>query len=166
MGRGIGGMGCRSMMGLSCGEQLVVWSIRKIVVRQGTDPDLMGDFGAVFGGGEARGFEVFCGFFRSLGAAARRPFEIAPPSTLQVMRDEQRILTLLAAAQMGLDSGDYGLLEAHLLWLAVRVHRPALARFALEFAGLLAGRGHRVTLAPAPETGAEDVAPFLVSARA
>ena len=154
------------MMGLTCGEQLVVWSIRKIVVRQGADPDLMDDFGAVFGGKGVRGFEVFCGFFRSLGEAARRPFEIAPPSTLHVMRDEQRILTLLGAAQMGLDSGDYALFEAHLLWLAGRVHRPALARFALEFAGLLAGRGHRIALAPALESGVEDVVPFLVSARA
>jgi hypothetical protein len=166
MVRGIGGIGDRSMMGLSCGEQLVVWSIRRIVVRQGPDPDLIGDFGAVFGGEEARGFEVFCGFFRSLGEAARRPYEIAPPSTLRVMRDEQRILTLLAAAQMGLDSGDHALFEAHLLWMAVQVHRPALFRFALEFARLLAGRGYRIALAPAFESGAEDVALFLSSARA
>ena len=135
------------MMGLSHGEQLVIWGIRKIVVRQGVDPDLPAEFQAAFGGESEEGLQIFCSFFRLLGQAARRPYEIALPCTLLVTLDEQRILTLLAAAQLGEASGDLTLFESHLLWLAGADHRPALSRITLIFARLLAAHGHRIAMA-------------------
>ena len=60
-----------------------------------------------------------------------------------VTPDEQRILTLLAAAQLS----DRALLDAHLLWLAACDHRPAFRRLTLAWAQLLAAHGHRISIA-------------------
>ena len=144
-----------SMMGLSYGEQLVVWGIRKIVGGKGSDPDLLTEFQAAFGSEGEEGLRIFCSFFRLLGQAARKPYEIAPPGSLQVLPDERRMLTLIAAAQRSVTSGDPALLQAHLLWLAAADHRPALARIAQAFASLLQLHGHPITVAcdaPAPES--------------
>jgi hypothetical protein len=134
--------GRRSMMGIGDGERLVIWGIRKIVDQQFVEPDLPAEFQACFGADGAEGLRIFCSFFRVFGQATRRPYQVAPPRSLLLLRDEQRILILLAAAQLGLASGDLALLEAHLLWIAGPDHRPALCRMSLAFAQLLVAHGH------------------------
>jgi len=134
--------GRRSMMGLCDGEQLIIWGIRRIVGQQFLESDLPGEFQAGFGPDGDAGLRIFCSFFRVLGQAARRPYEVAPPTSLLLLPDERRILILLAAAQAGVTSGDHALLEAHLLWVAAPEHRPALLRISLAFAKLLLAHGH------------------------
>ena len=156
----------RSMMGLVYAEQLVLWGIRKIVVQQGLDADLPAEFQAAFGGDGDDGLRIFCSFFRLLGHAARKPYEIAPPSTLRVTQDERRILTLLAAAQLAVASGDHGLFEAHLLWISAYDHRPALSRVTLAFATLLAEHGHVIAKAEEPPQMRRPVMPYPQNAAA
>ena len=60
----------RSMMGLSHGEQLVVWAIRKIVAQQGVDPNLPAEFEAAFGAQGEEGLQIFSAFS---GCSARPP---------------------------------------------------------------------------------------------
>ncbi len=126
------------MIGLTYGEHLMVWGMRRIVTGRGVDGLFLDECRHAFStdGEDAAG--AVCVFLCLLGRSARQVFEIAPPGALTLTRDERRILTLLAAAQ----AEDPVLLDAHLRWVSVPGYRPALAEAAVTLGRLLAEHGH------------------------
>ncbi len=126
------------MIGLTYGEHLIVWGMRRIVTGQGVDGLFLDECRHAFDtdGVEAAG--ALCVFLCLLGRSARRAFEIAPPGALALTRDERRILTLLAAAQ----ADDAAWLNAHLRWTSTPGTRPALTEAAVTLGRLLADHGH------------------------
>jgi hypothetical protein len=150
------------MIGLTYGEHLIIWGLRRIVTWRGADGLFLDECLYAFGDDGADAVGTFCVFLRLLGRAAWKTFEIGPPGALALTRDERQILTLLAAAQMdddsgGKESGGQARLDAHLRWIAAPVHRAALAQATLSLAQLLAAHGHRFPLdAPSGPTYSDD----------
>ncbi len=134
------------MIGLTYGEQLIVWGLRRIVTERGPDGLLLDECYGAFGGDGDEALRTLCLFLCLLGHSARQIFEIGSPGLLVMTRDESRILTLLAAAQRCAEAGDLTLLDAHLRWLAPTAHRPPLAQVSLALGNLLAAHGHWLSL--------------------
>lgn len=150
-------MGCIDMIGLTYGEHLVVWGIRRIVTERGPDWLLFDECCCAFGEDEGGGaVKILCLFTCVLGRSARKILEVAAPGTLAMTCDERRILTLVAAAQICTQDNDRTLFDAHLRWLASPVHRPALAQAVRTLGALLAAHGHWFSLpaaaAPPPRS--------------
>jgi hypothetical protein len=138
------------MVGLTYGEHLMIWGLRRIVTGRGVDDLFLDECRHAFGADGPEAMGAVCVFLCLLGRSARRAFEIAPPGALTLTRDERRILTLLAAAQ----AEDGAWLEAHLRWLAAPVHRTALATATISLARLLAEHGPWVSPGAPPCDGA------------
>jgi hypothetical protein len=145
-----------SMIGLSYGEHLIVWGLRRVVAAHGPDGQLLDECHAAFSDDGDEAMRALCLFLCLLGRAARRPIQIGTPGTLAVTWDEGRILTFLAAAQRWAEGDGPARVDAHLQWLAPPAHRPALAQVSLALGNLLAAHGHFFSLpADAPAiTGA------------
>ena len=135
-----------SMIGLSYGEHLIVWGLRRVVTEHGPDGLLLDECHAAFSDDGDEALRALCLFLCLLGRAARRPIQIGTPGTLAVTWDESRILTLLAAAQRWAEDGDQARVDAHLQWLAPPAHRQALAQVTLALGSLLAAHGHFLAL--------------------
>jgi len=131
-----------AMVGLTYGEHLIVWGLRRVVTESGPDGLLLDECCCAFSDDGDEALRMLCLFLCMLGRSARRPFEIGAPGALAVTRDENRILMLLAAAQRWAENGDQALVDAHLLWLAAPEHRPALAQVTLALGNLLAAHGY------------------------
>ncbi len=130
------------MIGLTYGEHLMVWGLRRIVTARSADDLLRDEFSYAFAddGGDAMG--TFCAFLCLLGRSARRTLEIGLPGSLVLTGHEHRILTLLAAAQRDEAEGGPVLLGAHLQWLTTPANRTTLTQATLSLARLLACHGH------------------------
>lgn len=137
------------MIGLTYGEHLVVWGLRRIVTERGPDSLLLAECQCAFSDEGGEGFRILCLFLVLLGRAARKTFEIGSPGSLVMTRDERRIVTLLAAAQIYTENDNRTLLDAHLEWLASAAHRSELAQATITLGALLAAHGHWFFL-PAP----------------
>ncbi len=134
---------------LTYGEHLIVWAFRAfakgrecVVVRK--------EFEHGCGEHAAQAFAAMRVFVQQLAMQGRRPITLAPPGCLTVVRDEQLVLRLFAAAQ----EHDADRFAAHFRWLAAGPHDPALERVVRFIADALAMRGHR--LRPANELGAPE----------
>jgi hypothetical protein len=136
------GVGRIDMVGLTYGEHLMIWGLRRIVTGRGVDGLFLDECRHAFGDDGADAAGGICLFLCLLGRSARRVFEIGSPGALVLTRDERQILTLLAAAQADDEAGDQIRLQAHLRWVATPAHRPALVRATMALARLLAVHGH------------------------
>ncbi len=135
-----------SMVGLNYGEHFIVWGLRRVVTEHGPDGLLLDECHAACGNDGDEAMRALCLFLCLLGRAARRPVQIGTPGTLAVTWDENRILTLLAAAQRCTEDAGPARVDAHLQFLALPAHRPVLAQVALALGGLLAAHGHFLPL--------------------
>jgi len=130
---------------LAHGEHLVVWSFRTFAA------------GRIDGPVAARVWRDACGpladaaraavtvFGQQLAVQGRRAVVLAPAGRLTLTRDEQLMLAVFAAAQ----ADDERRCDAHLTWLLGRRPEPPFVACARLVAHALAGRDHRLRLAPA-----------------
>lgn len=135
-----------SMLGLNYGAHLIIWGLRRVVTAHGPDGFLLDECHCAFSEDGDEAMRALCLFLCLMGRAARRPIQIGTPGTLAVTWDENRILTLLAAAQKWAEDGDQARVDAHLQWLASPAQRPALAQVTLALGQLLAAHGHFLSL--------------------
>jgi hypothetical protein len=114
---------CLGVLGLTYGEHLLVWTLRRLVARRGSCPLIAHEFTEVFGEDGEETLSILRIFLGLLGTAARRRLSFGHPGWPGVTSDEQRLLSLIAAAQ----AENAALLEAHLAWLARMEARRPLA---------------------------------------
>jgi hypothetical protein len=138
---------CLGVLGLTYGEHLLVWTLRRLVARRGSCPLIAHEFTEVFGEDGEETLSILRIFLGLLGTAARRRLSFGHPGWPGVTSDEQRLLSLISAAQVE----NAALLEAHLAWLArIEARRPlalatrglaaAFAEHDLGFSPVAAGR--------------------------
>ncbi len=124
---------------LTYGEHLIVWAFRAFA--KGRDCAIVRkEFDHGCGEHAAEAFGAMRIFVQQLAMLGRRPIVLAPPGCLTVVRDEQLVLCLFAAAQ----AGDSDRFAAHFRWLAAGPHDPVLERVVRLIATALAQRGHRL----------------------
>jgi hypothetical protein len=113
----------QDVLGLSYGEHLLVWTLRRVVARRGLCPVIVREFADACGEEADEVLATFRVFVEMLGHSARRPLSIGYPGYGGLTGNERQILSLVAAAQRG----DGPRLEALLCWLARIELRPHLA---------------------------------------
>jgi hypothetical protein len=96
------------------------------------------DFAIAFPGDADEVFVTFRAFLGTLAHAGRRKLRIGLPGSSLAMPDETLLIALLAAAQ----SGNDGLVDAYLCWLARPGERISVAITARALATALAAHGH------------------------
>lgn len=128
---------------LTYGEHLILWAFRAfakgracVVVRR--------EFDHGCGDQAQEAFNAMRIFVHQLAIQGRRPIVLAPPGCLTVVRDEQLVLCLFAAAQ----AGDWVRFAAHFRWLAAGPHDPVLERVVGLIVSALAKRGHELRTFP------------------
>ena len=144
---------CLGVLGLTYGEHLLVWTLRRLVARRGSCPLIAHEFTEVFGEDGEEMLSILRIFLGLLGTAARRRLSFGHPGWPGVTGDEQQVLSLIAAAQ----AENAALLEAHLAWLArIDARRP----LALATRGLAAAFAeHDLGFSPAAAPTAASNAP-------
>lgn len=123
--------------GQLCAGHLLVWTWRKLVVGHNDCPVLNREY-ARFAGPQAEALlSAFANFLLVLGQSSRRTLAVGRPYCAGLTSDEERMLRLIAAAQ----SGDAGLLGAHLAWLARREYQDDVRLAADRLADALSEAG-------------------------
>ena len=131
---------------LSYGERLLIWALRRLVMRPDVCRVVIREFTGVCGedGGEVLAtMRVFIG---ALGYLPRRRISIAHPGSCALTADERQILALIAAAQ----EGEPARLEALLCWFARLDGRDQLALAAGALARAFDANGLRLCAALPP----------------
>jgi hypothetical protein len=137
-----------------CAGHLLVWTWRKLVIGHDDCPLLAREYGR-FAGPQAEALlAAFAAFLLALGRASRRMLVVGQPYCVGLTADEERMLRLIAAAQIGNEV----LLWAHLAWLARREYQEDVRLAAGNLAEALTEAG--VTL-PAARAAAPSKTAFL-----
>ena len=134
---------------LSHGEQLLVWSWRKIASGRGRCPLIVKAFEGACGEDAPEVFAAFHGFLNALAFAGRRRFTVGHPGCFFLTPDERQAIALVAAAQEGEDA----LFEANLSWMARREHRRVMAMGARVLAAAFMAHDLRLPLPALPDAG-------------
>jgi len=144
---------CLGVLGLTYGEHLLLWTLRRLVARRGSCPLIAHEFTEVFGEDGEETLSILRIFLSLLGTAARRRLSFGHPGWPGVTSDEQRLLSLISAAQVD----NAALLEAHLAWLArIEARRP----LALATRGLAAAFAeHDLGFSPVAAASSAAIAP-------
>jgi hypothetical protein len=130
-----------NLLGVTYGEHLLVWTLRRLVARRGACPLILREFSEACGEDAEEVLSILRIFLGLLGYAARRRVAFGPPGWPGLTGDERRLLSLMAAAQ----AEDGPLFEAHLSWLARREARRPLGLAARGLAAAFAE--HRLWMA-------------------
>jgi hypothetical protein len=136
------------VLGLSYGEHVLVWSLRRMAAGRAACPLIAREFAGACGAEAERALAAFGLFFATLARAGRRRLVVAPPGTIGLSSDERLLLAVFASAQAGAAAR----LRAHLAWLARADEAPRLETAATIVGMALALNGHRLPL-PAASIG-------------
>jgi hypothetical protein len=101
---------------LTHAEHAIVWAFRVTAMGRSACPMVDRVFRDLAGPVAAEAKASFTVFVEELRRQGRRTVTLAPPGMLTMTRDEQLIVAVFAAAQVG----DYQRLDAHLTWLLGR----------------------------------------------
>lgn len=133
--------------GLNQGEHLLVWALRRLVIR----PDVCGvvdrEFTTACGEDAAEVLATLRLFLRGLAYTARRRINIGHPGSCALTTDERQILAMVAAAQQS----DHGRLDASICWFARIEARGQLALATRALAS--AFNAHALAIRAAPPNG-------------
>jgi hypothetical protein len=118
-------------------QHLLVWALRRIVVRRAVCPIVAHEFANACGEDAGEVLATLRVFIIAYGSAARRRMNIGHPGGDGLTGDERQLLDLIAAAQ----DGDQPRFEANLCWIArpERRHCLVIAARALATAFALHG---------------------------
>jgi hypothetical protein len=133
------------LLGLSYGEHLLIWSMRRMASGRAGCPLIAREFADACGAEAEHVMAAFGFFFATLARAGRRRLMVSPPGCVGLSNDEQLILSVFAAAQTRAAAR----LRAHLAWLAPPQEEARLEAAATVVAAALALNGHRLSL-PGP----------------
>jgi hypothetical protein len=131
-----------SAFGLSYGEQLLLWSLRRLATQGHPSPLVTREFTDACGADAAEVLTTFRAFLGVLAFGGRRRLSVGHPGCLQLTCDERRLLSLIAIAQ----DGDDAWLDAHLCWLVRGELKRQLALAARALAAELADHDLRLPL--------------------
>jgi hypothetical protein len=133
------------VLGLSYGEHLLIWSIRRMATGRASCPLIAREFVDGCGAQAEQAMAAFAAFFAILARGGRRRLVVAPPGAVGLSTDERLLLAIFAAAQAGAAAR----LRAHLAWVARPQEQSRLEAAATVVAMALALNGHRLPF-PAP----------------
>jgi hypothetical protein len=131
-----------AVVGLSYGEQLLLWSLRRLATQGHPSPLVTREFTDACGADAAEVLTTFRAFLGVLAFGGRRRLSVGHPGCLQLTWDERRLLALVAIAQ----DGDDAWLDAHLCWLVRGELTRQLALAARALAAELADHDLRLPL--------------------
>ncbi|HTH96788.1 MAG TPA: hypothetical protein VL574_05180 [Stellaceae bacterium] len=124
-------------LGLSLGEHLVVWALRRLVARRGLDQLTMMEFKELCGPGAPQVLATFQGFLAIAGHASRHPVNVGYPGYVGLTMDERHLVALLSAAQ----AGETDRFSAHLRFMSRPETREDLGIAANGLAAIFAAHG-------------------------
>lgn len=130
------------VLGLTYGEHLIVWSLRRLALGRLHCPLVAREFAEACGAESGEALAAFQVLLWTLGRSGRRRLSVRPPGLLTLSRDEELLIAVFAAAQAGAPDR----LRAHLTWLYGSSDTGRLEAAVKLVAGILAGKGHRVRL--------------------
>lgn len=132
---------------LTRGGRLLVWTMRRMVIRRGLCALASRDFDREYGGDGGEVLGAFAVFVTMLGHSARRRISVGHPGCCGLTWDERQILSVLAAAQ----DDDPPRLCALLCWLVRPELQQSLALVARALATAFAVHGLVISPAAAPD---------------
>jgi hypothetical protein len=138
-----------NVLGLTYAEHLIVWSLRRLAVGRLHCPLVAREFAEACGAEAGQALAAFRVLLWTLGGSGRRRLTVGPPGLLDLSRDEELLLAVFAAAQMGEEDR----LRAHLAWLYGSGDTARLEAAVRVVACTLAEKGHRLRL-PEPAQAA------------
>jgi hypothetical protein len=116
-------------LGASSADHLLVWTLRRVVVRREICAAILREFADACGDESEAVLGIFRAFVLTLGQAARRPVSVGHPGYFGLTADERQILSMIRAAQ----DDDQVRLDALVCWFARpnEQHPLALAIYVL-----------------------------------
>jgi hypothetical protein len=124
-------------LGLTQGEHLMIWTLRRLVARKGLCPLTLMEFTEICGEGAPPVLAIFQSFLGIAGQASRRHVSVGYPGYVGLTADERNMVALIGAAQ----AEAHERLAAHLLWQAKPEARHDLGIAAQGLAKVFAAHG-------------------------
>lgn len=135
----------RDVLGLNYGEHLLIWALRRLVVRPEVCRVVEREFADTCREDAGEVLATFRVFLGTLSHAARRRVCIGHPGSFGLTADERRLVSLIAAAQ----NDDRSRLDALTCWFARGGTQPLLAIAARALATAFAANDLWLSAEPA-----------------